>query len=50
MSVFEKFKAGFEIGVKAKTSHRGVKGAGKDVYKSSSKWEKKTAKAEKKTK
>jgi hypothetical protein len=48
MGFWDRFKAGMDIGVKVKVSHRGIKGAGKDVYKSSSKWEKKMAKAERK--
>lgn len=44
----EKFKAGFEIGIKAKSSHLLEKRAQKDVIKSATKWEDKKAKAEKK--
>ncbi len=48
MSFIDKFKAGFDIGVKAKTSHNTPIGAGKAVYKLSDKWEKQQRKAEKK--
>ena len=50
MSFIDKFIAGFDSGVKAKTSHFTMKKAGKAVYRSTSKWEKKQIKAAKKSK
>ena len=49
MRFIEKFKAGFEQGIKARVSHPvRVSRAKKDVYKSTEKWEKKAAKEAKK--
>lgn len=48
MNFKDKFLAGFDIGVKANCSHFTVKNGSKDVYKSCTKWQKKTEKAEKK--
>ena len=47
MKFFEKFGAGFEMAIKASTSHRSEKRAGKDVYDAAKKWEKKAAREEK---
>lgn len=48
MGFAKRFKAGVEMGVKAKTFHRGAKSAEKDLYKSATKWEKQANKEKKK--
>lgn len=48
MGIWSKFKAGVEIGTKAKVKHYSPKARGKAVHKEASKWEKAEAKRQRK--